>query len=255
MSNVELVSLLEEVASGSLHPSQAVERILESSYLDLGVAKLDVYRELRSGSPEAVYAEGKTTAEVLRIVDGMVSATGRVLVTRLENEVALRILENHPEACYSERARVLTYGEPSPNYFRVAVLSAGTSDRGVAEEAAVCSAWLGAEVVRHYDVGVAGLHRLLSRLDDARRCDVVITAAGMDGALPSVVAGLVPVPVIALPTSIGYGASFAGLAALLAMLNACSPGVAVVNIDNGYGAAVLACRMGPSAHSSSIASP
>ena len=245
------------VASGELDASDAAEKVLASSYLDIGIAKLDLHRELRSGTPEAVLAEGKTADEVSTVVFEMVAASGRALVTRLCPDTAARLCREHEEADYSQRARILTIGEPLEASFRLAVLAAGTSDLGVAEEAALCASWLGASIDRHWDVGVAGLHRLLASLEDVRRADVVIVAAGMDGALPSVVAGLVRQPVIALPTSVGYGASFDGLAALLTMLNSCSPGVAVVNIDNGYGAAVLAARIGKSQveRSSSMASP
>ena len=165
---------------------------------------------------------------------------------------AAELLEDHPEAVYHERARILTVGRGEPRPGAITVLAAGTSDLGVAEEAAVCASWFGHEVERCYDVGVAGIHRLLGNLPAIRQADVVVAVAGMDGALPTVVAGLVPAPVVAVPTSVGYGASFGGLAALLTMLNGCAPGIGVVNIDNGYGAAVLASRI---ARSKSMASP
>ena len=260
MREDRLEELLAQVAAGAVDPDEAGREILASTYLDIGVAKLDLHRAERNGVDEAVFAEGKSPDDTVDISDRIVEAKGRLLVTRLEEGVADRILERHPAATYHSRARVLTFGEAAAPDHRVAVLAAGTSDLAVADEAAVCAAWLGAEVERHNDVGVAGLHRLFSRLDGVKRADVVIVAAGMDGALPSVVAGLVAVPVIALPTSVGYGASFRGLAALLTMLNSCAPGVAVVNIDNGFGAAVLARRIcGDSLQagdrSSSIASP
>jgi NCAIR mutase (PurE)-related protein len=167
-----------------------------------------------------------------------------VLVTRVRPEVADALQGVFPDAAYHERARILTCGSRHETAGGpVAVLAAGTSDLPVAEEAAVCAAWFGFEVDRHYDVGIAGLHRILSRLPDIRKASVVIAVAGMDGALPTVVASLIPAPVVAVPTSVGYGASFGGLAALLTMLNACAPGIGVVNIDNGYGAAVLASRI------------
>ena len=257
MQEDRLAELLSRVAAGALEPRAAAQEILSSTYLDIGVAKLDVHRELRSGVDEAVYAEGKTAGEILGIAEEILREKGRVLVTRLDVEVATELCARHPAAIYHERARVLHCGQPQSAGHRVSVLTAGTSDLGVGEEAAVCAEWMGAEVDRHHDVGVAGLHRLLSRLEAVRAVDVAIVAAGMDGALPSVVAGLVRCPVIALPTSVGYGASFRGLAALLTMLNSCAPGVAVVNIDSGFGAAVLANRIcaAQRERSSSMASP
>jgi NCAIR mutase (PurE)-related protein len=232
-----LQRLLEEVAAGATSPRRALDELADLPYADLGFAKLDLHRELRSGLPETIYAEGKTAADLRAIAE-------RLLVTRLAPEAAAGLREALPAAVYHERARVLTCGEPrAAEGAPIAVLAAGTSDLPVAEEAAVCAAWFGHTVERRHDVGVAGLHRLLDHLPDLRRAGVVIAVAGMDGALPTVVAGLVPAPVVAVPTSVGYGASFGGLAALLTMLNACAPGIGVVNIDNGYGAAVLASRI------------
>lgn len=243
MNPQQLRQLLDAVAAGDVPPDRALAELAELPYADLGFAKLDLHRELRNGLPEAVYAEGKRTDDLKAIVDRMM-AHGRVLVTRLRPEAAEAILADHPEATYHDRARILTCGEPHDRVGGVvAVLAAGTSDLHVAEEAAVCAAWFGHEVERCFDVGVAGLHRLLGNLPAIRRADVVVAVAGMDGALPTVVASLVPAPVVAVPTSVGYGASFGGLAALLTMLNACAPGIGVVNIDNGYGAAVLASRI------------
>ena len=244
MNPKQLRELLDAVASGEISPDQALSDLAELPYADLGFAKLDLHRELRNGLPEAVYAEGKQTADLRAIVDRMMAGHGRVLVTRLRPEAAEAIRADHPEAEYHERARILTCGQPhDPRPGSITVLAAGTSDLGVAEEAAVCLDWFGHEVERCYDVGIAGLHRLLGNLPAIRKADVVVAVAGMDGALPTVVAGLVPVPVVAVPTSVGYGASFGGIAALLTMLNACAPGIGVVNIDNGYGAAVLASRI------------
>jgi NCAIR mutase (PurE)-related protein len=251
----DLQRLLEAVAAGEVTPSQAQERLAELPFADLGFAKLDLHRELRLGLPEAVYAEGKTSADLRRIVDRLLAAHGRVLVTRLSPVAAAELqagiangAEGSGGAVYHERARILTCGAPAagaavPSGPPIAVLAAGTSDLPVAEEAAVCAEWCGHLVNRAYDVGVAGLHRLLGRLPEIRSAGVVIAVAGMDGALPTVVASLVPAPVVAVPTSVGYGASFGGLAPLLTMLNGCAPGVGVVNIDNGYGAAVLASRI------------
>lgn len=244
MNPQQLRELLAAVADGKVSPDQALSDLADLPYADLGFAKLDLHRELRNGSPEAVYAEGKQTGDLRAIVDRMMAGNGRVLVTRLHPDMAEAVRADHPEAVYHERARILTCGprhDPRPG--SIAVLAAGTSDLGVAEEAAVCADWFGHEVERCYDVGIAGLHRLLGNLPAIRKADVVVAVAGMDGALPTVVAGLVPVPVVAVPTSVGYGASFGGIAALLTMLNACAPGIGVVNIDNGYGAAVLASRI------------
>lgn len=253
MNPDQLRHLLEAVAAGGLSPDEALRELAELPYADLGFAKLDLHRELRNGLPEAVYAEGKRTEDLLAIARRMLDAQGRVLLTRLLPEAAEALRAALPDTRYHDRARILTCGsarDPLPG--AITVLAAGTSDLGVAEEAAVCAEWFGHTVERHYDVGVAGLHRLLGNLAAIRRADVVVAVAGMDGALPTVVASLVPAPVVAVPTSVGYGSSFGGLAALLTMLNGCAPGVGVVNIDNGYGAAVLASRI---ARSTSIASP
>ena len=221
-------------------------------YLDLGAARLDLFRELRSGLPEVVFGEGKSEEELLRSVESMVEHSGRALVTRIGAPAAERLSAAVMDGSYEARARVWTTGRFSPaSGRRIAVVSAGTSDFPVAEEAVVCVDWLGHEAVHIRDVGVAGIQRLLDAVDELRRADVAIVVAGMDGALPTVVAGLVPCPVVAVPTSVGYGASFEGIAPLLTMLTACTPGIAVVNIDNGFGAAALAHRI----LSTSIASP
>ena len=244
MNRDHLRKLLASVASGELSPEEAFEGLAHLPYADLGFAKLDLHRDVRSGLPETVYAEGKRTDDLLAIVERMLTAHGRVLVTRLRPEAVADLVAAHSQAEYHDRARVLTCGPPhEPAQGCIAVLAAGTSDLPVAEEAAVCAAWFGHPVDRCYDVGVAGLHRLLDNLAEIRRADVLVAVAGMDGALPTVVASLVEAPVVAVPTSVGYGASFGGLAALLTMLNSCAPGVGVVNIDNGYGAAVLASRI------------
>jgi NCAIR mutase (PurE)-related protein len=240
----QLRKLLAAVAAGEVSPDQALGELAELPYADLGFAKLDLHRELRNGLPEAVYGEGKTLGDLEAIVERMLRGHGRVLVTRLRPEAVEALRAAHPEATFHERARIFTCGEPHPPLpGTIAVLAAGTSDLGVAEEAAVCAGWFGHRIERLYDVGVAGLHRLLGNLTAIRSADVVIAVAGMDGALPTVVASLVPAPVVAVPTSVGYGAAFGGLAPLLTMLNACAPGIGVVNIDNGYGAAVLASRI------------
>jgi hypothetical protein len=251
----QILDLLQAVSAGRLTPEQALGDLAELPYADLGFAKLDFHRELRNGHPEAVYGEGKTPDDLEKIVDRMVGSHGRALVTRLRPEAAERLRARFPQATWHERARILAYGEPPrQREGSIAILAAGTSDLPVAEEAAVCAEWFGHEVQRCYDVGIAGLHRLLGNLEAIRRADVVVAVAGMDGALPTVVASLVQAPVVAVPTSVGYGASFGGLAPLLTMLNGCAPGIGVVNIDNGYGAAVLSSRIARAAHRASLAS-
>jgi pyridinium-3,5-biscarboxylic acid mononucleotide synthase len=238
----ELLSLLELVARGERTAVQALREIQPDE--DLGFAKLDLGRSARTGVDEAVFAESKSDDELAAIVGRMIERLGRVLVTRLAPERLALLEAAHPEGVYRSRARLWTCGEPAPPIAgRVSVISAGTSDLAVAEEAAETAVWCGLEVERCYDVGVAGLPRLLARIARLRESAVVIAVAGMDGALPTVVAGLVPCPVVAVPTSVGYGASLGGIAPLLTMLNGCAPGVAVVNVDNGYGAAVLARRV------------
>lgn len=208
-------------------------------------AELDHHRAGRTGMPEVVFCQGKTPAQVVEIVGRMLAQEGRALATRASAEIAQAVLAAYPGACWHEAARVLQLGgvasapaaEDAPF---VAVVTAGTGDVPVAEEAALTLEFLGHPVRRVFDVGVAGIHRLMNRLDMLRQARVIIAVAGMEGALASVLGGLVACPVVAVPTSVGYGASFGGLAALLAMLNSCAPGVAVVNIDNGFGAAVHA---------------
>ncbi len=243
MDPKDLQALLEAVRDGHVAPAEATERLRNLPYEDLGFAKVDHHRALRRGFPESVFGAGKTPEQIVAIVERILSRGQNVLVTRTTAEVHRRVAASHPGARYHEAARCLTVeiAPPGPLPGRVAVVAAGTSDIPVAEEAAVTAAFHGAEVDRVYDVGVAGLHRLLDQAGIIRDARVAIVVAGMEGALPSVVAGLVDTPVIAVPTSVGYGASFNGLAALLAMLNSCSSGVGVVNIDNGFGAASLAC--------------
>jgi NCAIR mutase (PurE)-related protein len=240
-----LHDLLGAVKDGRISPAEAVERLRSLPYEDLGYATLDHHRELRRGVPEVVYGAGKTPAQVAGIVERMAAAGHNVLVTRASIEARDAVLARGLAVQHHEPARCLTLAvRPiEPLAGRIAIISAGTSDQPVAEEAAVTSSFLGATVDRHFDVGVAGLHRLLGRAAEIRQARVVIVVAGMEGALPSVVGGLVEAPVIAVPTSVGYGASFQGLAALLAMLNSCASGVAVVNIDNGFGAGYLACSI------------
>jgi pyridinium-3,5-biscarboxylic acid mononucleotide synthase len=209
-------------------------------------ADLDHDRARRTGLAEVIFCQGKTAEQTVEIVRRMLEREGRVLATRAAPEIARAVQQAFPDARYHAEARIISVGAQSPakeDPPYVVVATAGTSDIPVAEEAALTLEFMGRNVRRVYDVGVAGIHRLLSRADVLQRAHVVIAVAGMEGALPSVIGGLVACPVIAVPTSIGYGASFNGLAALLAMLNSCAPGVAVVNIDNGFGAAALALKI------------
>jgi NCAIR mutase (PurE)-related protein len=245
MDPKDLQDLLRSVAEGRLSPEDAAERLRTLPYEDLGFAKVDHHRALRRGFPEAVFGAGKTPEQIAAIVDRIAGRGQNVLVTRATAEAHRRVAASQPGAQFHEAARCVTVERVEPPRLRggVAVVSAGTSDLPVAEEAAVTAAFHGAQVDRVFDVGVAGLHRLLDRASTIREARVVVVVAGMEGALPSVVGGLVEAPVIAVPTSVGYGASFQGLAALLAMLNSCAPGVAVVNIDNGFGAGYLAAQI------------
>jgi pyridinium-3,5-biscarboxylic acid mononucleotide synthase len=242
----QLEALLADVAAGRVEPRAAVQRLRHLPYEDLPFARLDHHRALRQGHPEVVFCEGKTVEQVVGICERLEAVTGSFLGTRANEAMAAALLERFPRVAWSPLARTvrLTASDtPPPTAGPVLVISAGTSDLPVAEEAAVVAEAFGSRVERLVDVGVAGLHRLLAATETLEHARVVIVVAGMEGALPSVVGGLVPVPVIAVPTSVGYGASFGGLAALLGMLNSCAAGVTVVNIDNGFGAAVAASRI------------
>ena len=237
-----LKDMLESVAAGTLSPKDALDHLRNLPYEDLGFAKVDHHRMLRRGFPETIFASGKTPEQVVTIITRMRASGSNVLATRCSTACIEAVMEAHPDAVLHEAARAITITltPPEPLPGCVAIVSAGTSDIPVAEEATVMCSCMGAPVRQVHDVGVAGLHRLLDQRETLTGADVVVVCAGMEGALPSVVAGLVECPVIAVPTSVGYGASFHGLAALLAMLNSCATGVAVVNIDNGYGAGALA---------------
>jgi len=241
MTGAKLKELLLAYKDGRMDLEAVMGHLKLFKEEDLGFAKLDHHRSLRNGFPEVVFGQGKTREQVVAIACSLAAAGSTVLVTRTNKEVYQAVAARLP-AQFNELARtiVVPAGEITPTGGRVAILSAGTADLPVAEEAAVTATVMGNEVERIFDVGVAGIHRLLDRLELIRQADVVIAVAGMEGALASVVAGLVDRPVIAVPTSIGYGANFGGLAALLAMLNSCATGVGVVNIDNGFGAAALA---------------
>ncbi|NTW03786.1 MAG: nickel pincer cofactor biosynthesis protein LarB [Oscillochloris sp.] len=242
MNEESLRALLESVREGQTDLDAAVERLRQLPFEDLGFAHLDSHRALRAGFPEVVLCTGKRTEHVVTIMARLAEGPGPILATRATPEVFVAVREVLPAARYYDLARAIVY-EPTPlprRPGRILVISAGTADLPVAEEAAVTAEVMGNMVERIYDVGVAGLHRLLSHLDQVMSADVLIVVAGMEGALPSVVGGLVRRPVIAVPTSVGYGASFGGLAALLGMLNSCAAGVTVVNIDNGFGAGFAA---------------
>ncbi len=234
--------ILEGVRDGSITVDDALLKLKTAPYDELGFAKVDLHRKIRQGVPEVIYGAGKTPEQIAGIITSMQkNGQDRILITRLSNAAAEEIQKVHPIA-YRPDARIATLGDvPAPNGIgTVVVATGGTSDIPVAEEAAVTAAFLGNEVIRLYDVGVAGLHRLLAHSDELMRASVVIAIAGMEGALASVIGGLVDCPVIAVPTSVGYGAAFGGLSALLSMLNSCASGVSVVNIDNGFGAGYLA---------------
>ncbi len=240
-----VASLLAEVATGSVSTEAALEQLSDAPMERLEFATLDHHRALRQGFPEVVLAEGKTADQVVAIANALTVRGDGVLVTRASREIQDRLTAVLPGALASELGRTvyLAASNPPKVLGRVLVVTAGTSDLPVAEEAAVTASAVGCEVDRLTDVGVAGIHRLLDQSAVLHDADVIIVAAGMDGALPSVVGGLVHQPVIAVPTSVGYGASFGGVAALLSMLNSCASGVVVVNIDNGFGAAMAAARI------------
>ncbi|HWL64768.1 MAG TPA: nickel pincer cofactor biosynthesis protein LarB [Actinomycetota bacterium] len=246
MRRNEVEELLLAVRDGRVGVDDAVDMLSDLPFSDLGMAMLDTHRELRQGMPEAVYAEGKTIEQVLEITERLVATTtGPVLVTRATDETGSALVARFPNAVHHRDAGlVVVRSEPRDGVGGlVAVLAAGTSDLPVADEAAFTAAALGLKIERFNDVGVAGLHRLLAVREQLAAADVIVVVAGMEGALASLVGGITPAPVIAVPTSVGYGSSFEGLAALLAMLNSCAAGVAVMNIDNGFGAAMFALRL------------
>ena len=242
MNPTTLLELLAEIQRGTLSPETASQRLANLPFEDLGHARIDHHRTLRNGLPEVIYAAGKSPTQTAEIFTRMAVSGVDVLATRADQPIADAVLASTPTAIYHPQARALTLRQSSPADPKghIAVVCAGTSDLPIAEEAAITAELFNTRVTRLYDVGVAGLHRLLAVRDQLTTANVVIVCAGMEGALPSVVGGLVGVPVIAVPTSVGYGASFAGAAALLGMLNSCSPNVTVVNIDNGFGAAYTA---------------
>jgi NCAIR mutase (PurE)-related protein len=241
----QLEVLLADVAAGRLAPAAALDKLRHLPFEDLPFARIDHHRALRQGFPEVVFCEGKTADQVVAICERLAAATGTFLGTRATVAMAERLQAKFPAMVWHHLARIIHLAGDAPlqRAGTILVVSAGTSDLPVAEEAAVVADAFGHPVERLIDVGVAGLHRLLAANDQLQRAKVVIVVAGMEGALPSVVGGIVAAPVIAVPTSVGYGASFGGLAALLGMLNSCAAGVTVVNIDNGFGAAAAASRI------------
>jgi len=237
-----LLSLLEKVQAGRISLDEAVRELSVLPYEDIGHTKLDHHRSLRTGFPEVIYGQGKTIPQLINIVERMSARVDKVLVTRVSAEAFAAVKAKTPEAVYNAEARTITINRVNKESLRsgVTILTGGTADIPVAEEAAVIAELMGNRVERIFDVGVAGIHRLFNNLEQVRKARVLVVAAGMDGVLPSVVGGLVTCPVIAVPTSTGYGASFGGIAPLLTMLNSCAPGVAVVNIDGGFNAGYMA---------------
>lgn len=243
--NTDIKALLQGVQNGTVSVDDALLQLKQQPFEDLGFAKVDLHRKVRQGANEVIYGEGKTAAQIIGILDSMAqNGQQNVLITRLDKEKAEAISQKTP-ITYYENARVAIAGQMAApgGIGKIVVATGGTSDIPVAEEAALTAEFLGNSVVRLYDVGVAGLHRLLNHSEELMGATVVIAIAGMEGALASVVGGLVDCPVIAVPTSVGYGAAFGGLAALLSMLNSCASGVSVVNIDNGFGAGYLASML------------
>lgn len=242
MDQKKLENLLKEIKEGKRSIPDAMEELRSFSFRDLGYAKLDFHRELRRGYPEIVYASGKTVEQLQGIVKAMLESDTNIIITRAEEEKYEAVRSLVPDAVYYKEARIISISRKVPDIPEtyISVITAGTSDIPVAEEAAVTAELLGNRIKRMYDVGVAGIHRLTAGLEEIRKSRVVIVIAGMEGALASIVAGLVDIPVVAVPTSVGYGANLQGISALLAMLTSCSGGVAVVNIDNGFGAGYYA---------------
>ena len=240
--NSQLEKILQDIRSGSLSVDEALKILKDLPYKDLGFAKIDHHRELRRGFPEVVFGQGKTKEQIADIAEEILKSGSNLLITRVDSPVYDHLKGKLPGIRYNSLARVihLKQKEPPRGKGKIIIITAGTSDIRVAEEAAVTCDVLGNEIEKIYDVGVAGIHRLFGEYEKIKNGRVIITAAGMEGALPSVIAGITNIPIIAVPTSVGYGTSFKGLAALLAMLNSCPGGMAVVNIDNGFGAAYMA---------------
>ena len=241
-----LSDILKKVSEQQMDVETALESLKHLPYEDIGYANIDEHRNLRTGQAEVIFGQGKTPEQIAGIVSHMMHDNARILVTRAYDAAYEEVLKVAPEAVYKKDSGIITVGsvpELDPEKGTIAVVTAGTSDIPVAEEAALTAEIFGNYVDRVYDVGVAGIHRLFGKIDHIQNADVIIVIAGMEGALASVVGGLADVPVIAVPTSVGYGANFGGLSALLSMLNSCANGIGVVNIDNGYGAACLASKI------------
>ncbi|RZU43420.1 nickel pincer cofactor biosynthesis protein LarB [Edaphobacter modestus] len=251
MNRNRLLELLASVERGNLSADEACEQLAHLPFEDVGHARIDHHRALRSGLPEVIYAAGKTPDQTAEIFARMAAAGSDVLATRVDEPTVAAVLAAVPQATHHPQARAMSLRQTTAEISgHIAVVCAGTSDLTVAEEAAITAELFGTQVTRLYDVGVAGIHRLLAVREQLSQAQAVIVCAGMEGALPSVVGGLVGVPVIAVPTSVGYGASFQGTTALLGMLNSCSPNVTVVNIDNGFGAAYTATLIARAANHS-----
>jgi pyridinium-3,5-biscarboxylic acid mononucleotide synthase len=242
MNPKEVEKLLNDVKNGTTDIGEAMEVLKNFPYTDLGFARIDHHREMRTGYPEIIYCAGKSVEQVREIFRVMAEKENNVIGTRANNEMYEAVRSISPDAVYYSMARIISLQKKKPATppSLIAIITAGTSDMPVAEEAAITAELLGNNVLRIYDAGVAGIHRLVDKLPEIRNCRVIIVIAGMEGALASVVGGLVDKPVIAVPTSVGYGANFGGISALLAMLTSCSTGVTVVNIDNGFGAGFAA---------------
>lgn len=242
MTTEEIKRILEEVKNQNISIDSALDKLRDLPFEDVGFAKIDHHRELRTGYPEVIFCAGKTTPQVVKIVEMMFEKGNNILGTRANIDVYKAVADKFPQASYNEMARafIIKQTETQLTESYISVVTAGTADIPVAEEAAATAEIFGNRVERIFDVGVAGIHRLYHRLDLIRGGKVIIAVAGMEGALPSVLGGLVSKPVIAVPTSVGYGANFHGLSALLTMLNSCASGVSVVNIDNGFGAGYIA---------------
>ncbi|HVF90936.1 MAG TPA: nickel pincer cofactor biosynthesis protein LarB [Blastocatellia bacterium] len=242
MNKEQIKELIEEVRAGRMDPDQAAEKLSHLPYEDISFARVDHHREMRAGFPEVILGQGKTVEQIFMISERILLNSSNLLISRTSRDVFEAVSKIAPEAEFHEDARMVSVirDRTERGEGTIAVISAGTSDIPVAEEAAITATAMGNRVARIYDVGVAGIHRLFGARAEFESARAIIVVAGMEGALPSVVGGLVPVPVIAVPTSIGYGASFNGLAALLGMLNSCASNVTVVNIDNGFGAGFVA---------------
>ncbi len=239
----QIRKILSDVKEGRISIEEGIDKLRDLPFKDIGIACVDHHRILRKGIPEVIFGEGKEADEIISIMKEMEEKDENILVTRLSERKAKRIKEEYPKATYYRKAKALTLiNTPirASGKGKILIVSAGTSDIPVAEEAFVTAKFFGNQVEKIYDVGVSGIHRLFNHIDKLRKASVIIAVAGMEGGLPSIIAGIVEKPVIAVPTSVGYGTSFFGISALLSMLNSCAPGIAVVNIDNGFGAAYIA---------------